>query len=124
MMGTEEQLAMANKGKEGVCRMHDSARKADSRTDVARTIGILLLLAGILFAAGLCTASPLADNQVPNILSATLIPGGVNLSESVRRNAQQQIAHLGSLSLSVPIPFSSNPIATSRGVSHRAYEKV
>jgi len=49
--------------------MHDSARKTDSRTDVARTIGILVLLAVILFAAGLCTASPLGDNPVPVHLS-------------------------------------------------------
>ena len=61
MMGTEAQLATA---KERVCRMHDSARKTDSRTDVARIIGMLLLLAGILFAAGSCTASPTSNTKI------------------------------------------------------------
>jgi cytochrome c oxidase subunit 2 len=74
MMGTEAQLAMANKGNEGMCRMYDSARKADSRTDVARTIGILVLLAGILFVAGLCTASPLGDNPVSSIFEPHSTP--------------------------------------------------
>ena len=34
---------------------------------VGRAMGILVLLAGILLAAGLCTASPGSDNQVPSI---------------------------------------------------------
>lgn len=34
---------------------------------VGRIIGFLVLLAGILFAAGLCTASPPGDNHVPSI---------------------------------------------------------
>ncbi len=54
--------------------MYDSARKADSRTDVARTIGILVLLAGILFVAGLCTASPLGDNPVSSIFEPHSTP--------------------------------------------------
>lgn len=42
-------------------------RKTDWGAVVGRAMGILVLLAGILFAAGLCSASPRSDNQVPSI---------------------------------------------------------
>ena len=42
-------------------------RKTDWRAFVGRATGILVLLAGILLAAGLCNASPGSDSQSPNI---------------------------------------------------------
>jgi cytochrome c oxidase subunit II len=42
-------------------------KRADRGAMVGRATGILVLLVGVLFAAGLCGASPLRDNPVPNI---------------------------------------------------------
>jgi len=47
-------------------RMGETMRKADWRAMVSRVAGVLVLLAGVLLAAGLCMASP-HDNPVPNI---------------------------------------------------------
>lgn len=41
---------------------------------VGRAIGILILVAGILFAAGLCVASPHGDNPIPNIFQPHSTP--------------------------------------------------
>jgi cytochrome c oxidase subunit II len=41
-------------------------RKAKWRVVVGRATGILVLLAGILLAAGLCTATPKPDNPIPS----------------------------------------------------------
>jgi cytochrome c oxidase subunit 2 len=53
-------------------------KPTDSKRDwgivVSRATGILVLLAGILLAAGLCTASPLNDNPVPNIFQPRSTP--------------------------------------------------
>jgi cytochrome c oxidase subunit 2 len=58
--------------------MHRTAHKTDWGVVVGRTTGILALLAGILFAAGLCTASP-HDNPVPSIFDPHATP-----AESIR----------------------------------------
>jgi hypothetical protein len=42
-------------------------RKTEWGVVVGRAFGILVLVTGILFAAGLCTASPPPDNSVPSI---------------------------------------------------------
>jgi cytochrome c oxidase subunit 2 len=47
--------------------MLKTTHKMDWRVIVGRAMGILVLLVGILFAAGLCTASPRGDNPVPSI---------------------------------------------------------
>jgi cytochrome c oxidase subunit 2 len=47
--------------------MHRTTHKTDWRVVVGRATGILVLLAGILFAAGLCNASPSDDKAVPSI---------------------------------------------------------
>jgi cytochrome c oxidase subunit 2 len=47
-------------------RMSETMRKADWRALVSRVAGVLVLLAGVLLAAGLCMASP-HDNAVPSI---------------------------------------------------------
>jgi cytochrome c oxidase subunit II len=54
-------------------------RKADWHATVSRTAGILVLLAAILLAAGLCTASP-QNNSVPSIFAPHSTP-----AESIRR---------------------------------------
>jgi len=53
--------------------------KADQGVVVGRAMGILVLLVGILFAAGLCTASPPPDNPVPSIFDPHSTP-----AESIR----------------------------------------
>ena len=47
-------------------RMGGTMRKADWRAMVSRVAGVLVLLVGVLLAAGLCVASP-HDNPVPSI---------------------------------------------------------
>jgi cytochrome c oxidase subunit II len=47
-------------------RMGETMRKADWRAMVSRVAGVLVLLVGVLLAAGLCVASP-HDNPVPSI---------------------------------------------------------
>jgi cytochrome c oxidase subunit II len=54
-------------------RMGETMRKADWRAMVSRAVGVLVLLAGVLLAAGLCTASP-HDNPVPNIFKPESTP--------------------------------------------------
>lgn len=46
--------------------MGETIHKADWREIVSRAVGVLVLLAGVLLAAGLCKASP-RDNPVPSI---------------------------------------------------------
>ena len=41
--------------------------KTETRLVASRAIGILILVVGIFLAAGLCTASPSSDNQVPSV---------------------------------------------------------
>src|ERR1700737_4280223 len=54
--------------------MLKTTHKLDWRAIVGRAMGILVLLAGILFAAGLCTASPRGDNPVPSIFQPSSTP--------------------------------------------------
>jgi cytochrome c oxidase subunit II len=54
-------------------------KKGDWGVVVDRAMGILVLLVGILFAAGLCTASPPPDNPVPSIFDPHATP-----AESIR----------------------------------------
>jgi cytochrome c oxidase subunit 2 len=58
--------------------MHRTTHKTDWGVVVGRATGILALLAGILFAAGLCTARP-HDNPVPSIFDPHATP-----AESIR----------------------------------------
>jgi cytochrome c oxidase subunit 2 len=54
--------------------MHRTTHKTDWGVVVGRATGILVLLAGILFAAGLCNASPSDDNAVPSIFQPRSTP--------------------------------------------------
>jgi len=54
--------------------MHKTTDKADWGVVVGRATGILVLLGGILFAAGLCNASPSDDNPVPSIFQPHSTP--------------------------------------------------
>ena len=54
--------------------MHKITDKAGWGVVVGRATGILVLLAGILFAAGLCNASPNGDNPVPSIFQPHSTP--------------------------------------------------
>ena len=58
--------------------MGETTHKADWREIVSRAVGVLVLLAGVLLAAGLCTASP-RDNPVPSIFEPHSTP-----AESIR----------------------------------------
>jgi len=53
--------------------MHRTTHKTDWGVVVGRATGILVLLAGILFAAGLCNATP-QDNSVPSIFDSHSTP--------------------------------------------------
>jgi cytochrome c oxidase subunit II len=54
--------------------MYRTTHKTDWGVVVGRATGILVLLAGILFAAGLCSASPSDDNAVPSIFQPHSTP--------------------------------------------------
>src|SRR5258708_17347593 len=54
--------------------MHRTTHKTGWGVVVGRATGILVLLAGILFAAGLCNASPSDDNAVPSIFQPHSTP--------------------------------------------------
>jgi cytochrome c oxidase subunit II len=64
----------ASHGTAGQMKMHRTTHKTDWGVVVGRTTGILVLLAGILFAAGLCNASPSDDNAVPSIFQPHSTP--------------------------------------------------
>jgi cytochrome c oxidase subunit II len=68
----------ASHGTAGPRKMHRTTHKTDWGVVVGRATGILVLLAGILFAAGLCTASP-QNNSVPSIFDPHSTP-----AESIR----------------------------------------
>jgi cytochrome c oxidase subunit II len=65
--GTICAKSTASHGTAGPRKMHSTTHKTDWRVVVGRATGILVLLAGLLFAAGLCNASPSDDNAVPSI---------------------------------------------------------
>src|SRR5258708_20298952 len=54
--------------------MHRTTHKTGWGVVGGRATGILVLLAGILFAAGLCNASPSDDNAVPSIFQPHSTP--------------------------------------------------
>jgi cytochrome c oxidase subunit II len=54
--------------------MRETPHKAESGVIVGRLAGALLLLAGILLAAGLCMANPPGDHSVPSIFDSRSTP--------------------------------------------------
>jgi len=64
---------MARGEKEAQSAMAEK-HKAEWRVVVGRATGILVLLTGILFAAGLCTATPQPDNPIPSIFQPHSTP--------------------------------------------------
>jgi len=60
--------------------MSDPSKGVDWRAILGRAAGILVLLAGVFFAAGLCLASTPADHSVPSIFDPHSTP-----AESIRR---------------------------------------
>ncbi len=64
---------MARGEKEAQSAMAEK-HKAEWRVVVGRATGILVLLTGILFAAGLCTATPQPDNPIPSIFEPHSTP--------------------------------------------------
>src|SRR5258705_1197212 len=64
----------SRRARQGLRRMHKITDTAGWGVVVGRATGILVLLAGILFAAGLCNASPSDDNPVPSIFQPHSTP--------------------------------------------------
>jgi cytochrome c oxidase subunit II len=54
--------------------MRETTHKTDWGAVIGRVTGVLVLLIGILLAAGLCAASPSTDNPVPNIFQPHSTP--------------------------------------------------
>jgi cytochrome c oxidase subunit II len=76
--------------------MHRTTHKTDWGVVVGRATGIVVLLVGILFAAGLCTASPPPDNPVPSIFDPHSTP-----AESIRHLSYFVLAITGLIFLVV-----------------------
>jgi cytochrome c oxidase subunit II len=91
-------LTLKNK-KNGVkatlLRMNERAHKANWRAIVGRVAGVLVLLVGVLLAAGLCAASP-KDNPVPSIFEPHSTP-----AESIRHLSHFVLAVTGVIFLVV-----------------------
>src|SRR5258708_8582410 len=90
--------------------MHRTRHKTDWGVVVGRATGILVLLAGILFAAGLCAATP-QDNAVPSIFDPHSTP-----ADSIRHLSHFVLAVTGliflvvfSLLSYVVVKFPSRP---------------
>src|SRR5258707_4225961 len=64
----------SRRARQGLRRMHKITDKAGWGVVVGRATGILVLLAGILFAAGLCNASASDDNPIPSIFQPHSTP--------------------------------------------------
>jgi cytochrome c oxidase subunit II len=64
----------ASHGTAGPRKMYRTTHKTDWGVVVGRATGILVLLAGILLGAGLCSASPSDDNAVPSIFQPHSTP--------------------------------------------------
>src|SRR6266699_2481857 len=56
-------------------RIVETMQKADWTAIISRVVGVAVLLAGVLLAAGLCAATP-HDNSVPSILDSHSTPAG------------------------------------------------
>src|SRR5258708_10062373 len=54
-------------------RIVETMQKADWPAIISRVVGVALLVAGVLLAAGLCTAAP-PDNSVPSIFDSHSTP--------------------------------------------------
>src|ERR1700740_275741 len=96
--------------------MLKTTHKTDWGVVVGRATGILVLLAGILFAAGVCTAGPRSDNPVPNIFDPRSTP-----AESIRDHSYFVLAISGliflvvvTLLVYVVVKFRDNPLTAGR----------
>src|SRR5258707_6443428 len=90
--------------------------KADWLVIISRVTGAALLLAGVLFAAGLCAASPRSDNPVPNIFDPRSTP-----AESIRDHSYFVLAITALIFLVVVtllvyavVKFRDNPLTAGR----------
>src|SRR5436853_6099199 len=54
-------------------RIVETMQKADWPAIISRVVGVAVLVAGVLLAAGLCTATP-QDNSVPRIFDSHSTP--------------------------------------------------
>src|SRR6267143_3720164 len=90
----------------GPRKMHSMTHKTDWGVVVGRATGILVLVAGILLAAGLCTASQRSDNPVPNIFDPRSTP-----AESIRDHSYFVLAITSLIFLVV---FFFNDTATTK----------
>src|SRR5712691_11218761 len=54
-------------------RIVETMKKADWPAIISRVVGVAVLVAGVLLAAGLCTAAP-QDNSVPSIFDSHSTP--------------------------------------------------
>jgi cytochrome c oxidase subunit 2 len=97
-------------------KMHRTTHETDWGVVVGRATGILVLLAGILFAAGLCAASPPSDNPVPNIFDPRSTP-----AESIRDHSYFVLAITGVIFLVVVtllvyavVKFRDKPLTAGR----------
>src|SRR5712691_6329413 len=54
-------------------RIVETMQKADWPAIISRVVGVAVLVAGVLLAAGLCTAAP-QDNSVPSIFNSHSTP--------------------------------------------------
>jgi cytochrome c oxidase subunit 2 len=77
-------------------RMSETLRRLDWRKMVSRAAGILVLLAGLLLAAGLCVADTPADHPVPSIFEPHSTP-----AESIRHLAHFVLSVTGLIFLVV-----------------------
>src|SRR6201984_270922 len=77
-------------------RMGERMRKADWRAMVSRVAGVLVLLAGILLAAGLCVANTPTDHPVPSIFEPHSTP-----AESIRHLSHFVLGITGLIFLAV-----------------------
>src|SRR5216683_6828672 len=106
----------ASHGMAGPRKMHRTTHKTDWGVVVGRATGILVLLAGMLFASGLCTASPRSDNPVPNIFDPRSTP-----AESIRDHSYFVLAITGLIFLVVVtllvyavVKFRDKPLTAGR----------
>jgi cytochrome c oxidase subunit 2 len=112
----ERPLSSAAPGEKEAESAMAEKRNREWRVVVGRATGILVLLAGILLAAGLCTASPLGDNPVPSIFDPHSTP-----AESIRQHSYFVLAITGLIFLVVVIllayaviKFRDKPLTAGR----------